>query len=599
MAERQLGHALAPKEGYSRPSSACSDDSGTKPNGELESLLKDVDVAFNQGEGFDSVDLAQLEKFFRVCAGALAAKNTSRATTFPVRAQSRASTLDFAKVPAQDEKRLLPDQRERRRMVGKSYDLMSDDLLLRQTRELEAKQAEWQPVLDTVADVWRFHFPDCKHRADGGARSPACRCHPLSDASLRRKTQQDLVLARLCLEHDSSNVNHAGRFMPWLSLIGFKLEQIHALSPKFAQTFAREPAEHGPVVERGNIMTAILRYFYEGPFHYLARHNETRIGDMLDFCYLRSVLPFPESQADPVLEENFRSLIHGLWCLNILQTPRYRLTFTYPWNEVQQRLPVMELHFLGLRPAEAVAQSVEEIERRLEESSPQLPQAAGDNVRCEDLNMQALRNIGGLKIVWTTCDRDHLFLDQESGVLRLSFFNRVLIPEFYKYMPMLGRNDVKHTWELLLGHRRHQYDFAELERVAMPSELKAFNLLRSPRRFWTTARDGPAASLTLLHRARDVPDIADKYDSVPHLPQSVPYSYFGRYEDRLRVLRHYMDTRKPTGLRNLWHDRRDSLTYWTFWAVITFGGLSVVLAALGLAVGIIQAYASLKALDSQ
>lgn len=80
------------------------------------------------------------------------------------------------------------------------------------------------------------------------------------------------------------------------------------------------------------------------------------------------------------------------------------------------------------------------------------------------------------------------------------------------------------------------------------------------------------------------------------LPRAVPYAYFGVYEARIRALRRYMDTRRPIGVRNLWHDRRDSLSYYTFWGVILFGGASVLLGVFGLAVGIAQTVAAFRAL---
>jgi hypothetical protein len=76
----------------------------------------------------------------------------------------------------------------------------------------------------------------------------------------------------------------------------------------------------------------------------------------------------------------------------------------------------------------------------------------------------------------------------------------------------------------------------------------------------------------------------------------LPYSDFPLFETRFRQLRHYMDTQKPRGLRQLWKDNRDSLNYFTFWGVIIFGVLSVFLALFSLAVGIAQTVASFKAL---
>jgi hypothetical protein len=79
--------------------------------------------------------------------------------------------------------------------------------------------------------------------------------------------------------------------------------------------------------------------------------------------------------------------------------------------------------------------------------------------------------------------------------------------------------------------------------------------------------------------------------------ESVAYNKFPVYESRLRELRYYMDSQKPRGLRQLWSDNRDSLSYYTFWGVILFGGMGILLAFFSLAVSIAQTVASFKALQ--
>ena len=78
---------------------------------------------------------------------------------------------------------------------------------------------------------------------------------------------------------------------------------------------------------------------------------------------------------------------------------------------------------------------------------------------------------------------------------------------------------------------------------------------------------------------------------------SIPYSHFLVFEARLRQLRQYMGNQKPRGFRQLWHDKRDSLNYYTFWGVIIFGGISVFLAFFSLAVSVAQTVASFRALE--
>jgi len=53
---------------------------------------------------------------------------------------------------------------------------------------------------------------------------------------------------------------------------------------------------------------------------------------------------------------------------------------------------------------------------------------------------------------------------------------------------------------------------------------------------------------------------------------------------------------KPKGLRGLWRDTRDSLQWYTFWAVAVIGAISLLLGFVQMVLGAVQAYASLKAL---
>lgn len=75
------------------------------------------------------------------------------------------------------------------------------------------------------------------------------------------------------------------------------------------------------------------------------------------------------------------------------------------------------------------------------------------------------------------------------------------------------------------------------------------------------------------------------------------YIDFPVFEDRVQQLRHYMNTQKPRTFRQMWKDKLDALNYFTFWAVMIFGGLGVLLTVLSLAVSIAQTVASFKALN--
>lgn len=67
------------------------------------------------------------------------------------------------------------------------------------------------------------------------------------------------------------------------------------------------------------------------------------------------------------------------------------------------------------------------------------------------------------------------------------------------------------------------------------------------------------------------------------------------FGDRLLVLKTLL---KPNGIRGLWKDKRDSLQWYTFWAVVCLGCFGAIVAVLQLALSAVQAWASVKSLHA-
>lgn len=57
---------------------------------------------------------------------------------------------------------------------------------------------------------------------------------------------------------------------------------------------------------------------------------------------------------------------------------------------------------------------------------------------------------------------------------------------------------------------------------------------------------------------------------------------------RLAVIQEFNLRQQPSRLWDLWKDRRSPLQWYTFWAVLVIGGLTIILTILQLIVGIIQ-----------
>lgn len=134
----------------------------------------------------------------------------------------------------------------------------------------------------------------------------------------------------------------------------------------------------------------------------------------------------------------------------------------------------------------------------------------------------------------------------------------------------------RHNWHFL-----HNYNpfFFPLRR---PTTGKLIDLLNAgppyPLDFWMHI-----SYLLELSRSTSL-DEMERYSSYP---------IFGQ---RLRELQKYMEKQKPKNLRQLWQDRRDTVGYWAFWAVIVVGGLSVLLALISIAISSAQLVAGFEAI---
>jgi hypothetical protein len=75
-----------------------------------------------------------------------------------------------------------------------------------------------------------------------------------------------------------------------------------------------------------------------------------------------------------------------------------------------------------------------------------------------------------------------------------------------------------------------------------------------------------------------------------HIPDRNTYQLLSLFPIHHRILRlkAHLDARKPMGWRELWHDRRDSGEWSTFWAVLWIGGVGLCLSILSLGVSVLQ-----------
>jgi len=85
--------------------------------------------------------------------------------------------------------------------------------------------------------------------------------------------------------------------------------------------------------------------------------------------------------------------------------------------------------------------------------------------------------------------------------------------------------------------------------------------------------------------ARQIYDEIGADDPSNHYSSISDFPFLGK---RLADLQAYVAGHNPHTIMALWHDRRNMSWWWTFWAVIIIGGLTLVFALLQSILQIIQ-----------
>ena len=67
---------------------------------------------------------------------------------------------------------------------------------------------------------------------------------------------------------------------------------------------------------------------------------------------------------------------------------------------------------------------------------------------------------------------------------------------------------------------------------------------------------------------------------------------FPFFADRLLSLQDFAVTQSPSNWRTVWRDRRDVARFWTLWAVMVFGGASIVIGIIQVVLAAVQVTAA-------
>ena len=371
--------------------------------------------------------------------------------------------------------------------------------------------------------------------------------------------------------------------------------------------------------------------------------NSQTLKGLRFHCYRRRVLSQPALKDFRSMEQQDEGLLAIL----------YALDFRKWWNIGGSWRRVVSMLDTDNLPLEALISKVDELTGWTTKLKSRIhtPEPSKDmSVDPGDINSRAIHDLGDIQITWTPELDMHLRLSLDGKRLYVYQYPTWLIGRRFnnpmsQYMDTGETgvsnkifHDLAETYALLFGPTNAR-EASQLQKVLQNTECNA-EFLGVP--IWRTES---ASSTSVYDRIELHPEhpptkyFLDNFRSV-HLPFNMeppegvntrkstmadvlrwgpPYNddmsimmlsiirYYplsgsfnwsgSHFEEQLRMLKAYMDGKKPRTISQLWKDARDATSWWTFWAVLFFGVVSVILALASLIVGILQTYATFKQLE--
>ncbi|MCJ1439221.1 hypothetical protein MMC27_008612 [Xylographa pallens] len=360
-------------------------------------------------------------------------------------------------------------------------------------------------------------------------------------------------------------------------------------------------------------------------------------------CYCREVLPQPLPSEYRDAERQDEGLLAILYALDL----RKWWTNGAPWEQVVRDIDTDSV------PLDPLISLVDQLTGWNEKSMSRFYKTEPSkdmSVDPADVNSRALRDLGDLQIVWTAELDMHLRISLDGKKLYVFQYPTWLIGRrFHDTTSAYGDqgdaaesnkvfHDLAETYALLFGPSTVR-ETRQLRDVLLNTECKAY-FLSVP--LWraiptsdplmqdkVTLHPEYAPTRTFLDNFRtiDLPysmEPAEAFRSrkstmadalrrrqpyhddmsimmlsiIRYYPLSGSFNWSGsRFEEQLRVLKAFMDGKKPRNIGQLWKDARDATSWWTFWAVLFFGIVSILLALGSLIVGIVQTVGTFQAID--
>lgn len=212
----------------------------------------------------------------------------------------------------------------------------------------------------------------------------------------------------------------------------------------------------------------------------------------------------------------------------------------------------------------------------------------------ESLNAHLLTSISNTTIKWTDCLACHLELDVSSNILYLfrypSFCVVNLLPQESNNQPRTAIHacaipyPTGAPWATAEEVSQLLQEIILSYRLLFGQNKASRHYFRSIRPFDGRPAEGRDRILTALcgqKRFRIGFEVQDR--EIYDLSHDFPV-----LKSRIAVLLRHLSTKRPRTWKELWHDKRDSASWFTFWAVLIIGGTGILLAFIQVLLQIVQ-----------
>lgn len=208
-------------------------------------------------------------------------------------------------------------------------------------------------------------------------------------------------------------------------------------------------------------------------------------------------------------------------------------------------------------------------------------------------NAYLLTSLGGLSIKWIDSIACHLELDRDSDTIFLFRYPSFCVANTCTERPVTLHKSVIYACAAPYssGQWATENDVQQMLIETLLTYRLLFGQSKPGRRLFRKLKPFEGVPEVGVDRFLTILCGHNKYKLIPKLRERDIYDLprdFPVYRSRLAVLICHLNARKPRSWKELWQDKRDSASWLTFWVVLIFGGLGILLALIQVVLQIVQ-----------